>query len=383
MSTRPPLLERFEADLAGLAARDRLRALAPRAGIDFASNDYLALAESPELAEAAAAALARGVPVGGGGSRLLRGNHPEHEALEEEAARFFRAESALFFGAGFSANEALISTLPQREDHIFYDALIHASAHDGMRLARAHRHAFPHNDMEALEHAVRDWRARGGLGRPWIVVESLYSMDGDRAPLDALSEIAARHDAFLMIDEAHATGVYGPNGRGLAAGLEGRENVITVHTCGKALGVFGAIVCLAKPLRDVLVNRCRNFIFATAPSPLVAASVRAALRIVAASDDRRAALAARVALAERELLRQCGVPPSGSQVQPVIVGADARAMSLAGQMRARGYDIRAIRPPTVPEGTARLRLSLTLNATEVQIETMIGHLAEELAREPV
>jgi len=383
MSTRPPLLERFESDLAGLAARDRLRALAPRAGIDFASNDYLALAESPELADAAAAALARGVPVGGGGSRLLRGNHPEHEALEEEAARFFRAESALFFGAGFSANEALLSTLPQREDYIFYDALIHASAHDGMRLARAHRHAFPHNDMEALERALRDWRARGAMGRPWIVVESLYSMDGDRAPLGALSEIAARHDAFLMIDEAHATGVYGPHGRGLAAGLEGCANVVTVHTCGKALGVFGAIVCLAAPLRDVLVNRCRNFIFATAPSPLVAASVRAALRIVAASDDRRAALAARVALAERELLRTCGVAPSGSQVQPVIVGADARAMSLAARMRARGYDIRAIRPPTVPEGTARLRLSLTLNATEAQIEAMICDLAEELERSKV
>lgn len=383
MSKRPSLLERFEEDLASLAARDRLRALAPRAGIDFASNDYLALAESPELAEAAAAALARGVPVGAGGSRLLRGNHPEHEALEAEAARFFKSESALFFGAGFSANEALLSTLPQREDYIFYDSLIHASAHDGMRLARAHRHSFPHNDIEALDRAVRDWRAQGATGRAWIVVESLYSMDGDFAPLDALAEIAARHDAFLMIDEAHATGVYGPNGRGLAAGLEGRENVITIHTCGKALGAFGALVCLAKPLRDFLVNRCRNFIFATAPSPLVAASVRAALQIVAASDDRRAALAARVALAERELLRQCGVAPSGSQVQPVIVGADARAMSLAERMRARGYDIRAIRPPTVPEGTARLRLSLTLNATEAQIETMIGDLAEELAKERV
>jgi 8-amino-7-oxononanoate synthase len=381
MSKSAPLLERFEADLAGLAARDRLRALAPRAGIDFASNDYLALAESSELAAAAAAAIARGVPVGAGGSRLLRGNHPEHEALEAEAASFFHSESALFFGAGFSANEALLSTLPQRDDYIFYDALIHASAHDGMRLARAHRHSFPHNDMNALEQALRDWRARGAMGSPWIVVESLYSMDGDRAPLDDLIAIAGRHEAFLIIDEAHATGVLGPNGRGLAAKYEGRENIITVHTCGKALGVFGALVCLATPLRAFLVNRCRNFIFATAPSPLVAASVRAALQIVEASDDRRAALAARVALAGRELQRQCGVAPSGSQVQPVIVGADGRAMSLAGRMRARGYDIRAIRPPTVPEGTARLRLSLTLNATEAQIEAMIRDLAEELAKD--
>jgi 8-amino-7-oxononanoate synthase len=374
------MLERFRADLAGLAARDRLRALAPRAGLDFASNDYLALAESRELAEAAAAALMRGVPVGAGGSRLLRGNHPEHEALEEEAARFFHAERALFFGAGFSANEALLSTLPQRDDCIFHDALIHASAHDGMRLSRAPRAAFAHNDVNALEEALCGWREKGGAGRAWIVVESLYSMDGDVAPLDDLMDVAGRHEAFLLVDEAHATGVYGPRGRGLAARFEGSENVVTVHTCGKALGVSGALVCLAAPLRDFLVNRCRNFIFATAPSPLVAACVRASLKLVESAEDRREALRARVALAGRELQRLCGVTPSGSQVQPVIVGADARAMSLAARLRARGYDIRAIRPPTVPEGTARLRLSLTLHASEAQIAGMIADLADELSK---
>ncbi|MGJ0394406.1 MAG: 8-amino-7-oxononanoate synthase [Methylocystis sp.] len=374
------MLERYKTDLESLAARDRLRALAPRAGLDFASNDYLALAESRELAEAAAAALARGVPVGAGGSRLLRGNHPEHEALEEEAARFFQAESALFFGAGFSANEALLATLPQREDCIFHDALIHASAHDGMRLSRASRASFPHNDVGALEDAIGGWRARGGKGRPWIAVESLYSMDGDAAPLDALMALADRCEAFLLIDEAHATGVYGAGGRGLAASFEGRENVISVHTCGKALGVSGALVCLASPLRKFLVNRCRNFIFATAPSPLVAACVRASLKIVESAEDRREALRARVALAGRELQRLCNVAPSGSQIQPIVVGPDSLAMSLAARMRARGYDIRAIRPPTVPEGTARLRLSLTLHASEAQIERMIGDLAQELAK---
>jgi 8-amino-7-oxononanoate synthase len=373
------MLERFRADLAGLAARDRLRMLAPRGGLDFASNDYLGLAESRALSEAAAAALARGVPVGAGGSRLLRGNHPEHEALEAEAARFFHAESALFFSAGFSANEALLSTLPQREDKIFHDALIHASAHDGMRLSRATHAAFPHNDIGALDTAIRAWRARGGMGRAWIVVESLYSMDGDAAPLDELAALAARHEAFLLIDEAHATGVHGPGGRGLAARLEGQENVVTVHTCGKALGVSGALVCLPASLRDFLVNRCRNFIFATAPSPLVAACVRASLEIVESADDRRKALRARVALAGRELQRLCNVTPSGSQVQPVIVGADARAMALAARMQGRSYDIRAIRPPTVPEGTARLRLSLTLNVSEEQMSRMIADLAEELA----
>lgn len=375
------MLELWRQDLAGLARRDRLRTLAPRAGLDFASNDYLALAEAPELAAIAQAALARGTPVGAGGSRLLRGNHPEHEALEEEAAQFFGAESALFFGAGFSANEALLATLPQRDDLILHDQLIHASAHDGMRLSRAPHRAFAHNDVNALEDALRDWRRNGGMGRPWIAIESLYSMDGDFAPIADVVAVATRHEGFVLIDEAHATGVYGAGGRGRAAAFEGRENIITVHTCGKALGVSGALVCLAKPLRDFLVNRGRNFIFATAPSPLIAACVRGVLRLVESADDHRADLQARVALAGQELQRLCNISPSGSQIQPIIVGADGRALALAERMRACGYDIRAIRPPTVPEGAARLRLSFTLHASEAQITRMIGDLADALKQE--
>ena len=374
------MLERYTQDLAKLAARDRLRALAPRAGLDFASNDYLALAESPALAEAAASALARGVPVGAGGSRLLRGNHPEHEALEAEAARFFGAESALYFSAGFTANEALLATAPQRDDLIVYDSLAHASAHEGMRLSRAPNASFPHNDVGAAEGAIRDWREKGGRGSAWIVVESLYSMDGDKAPLDDLFALAERSEAFLVIDEAHATGVYGRGGRGLAARLEGRDNVITLHTCGKALGVMGGILCLPRVLRDFLINRCRPFIFATAPSPLIAACVRAALTLIETADDRRAQLAARIAYAGAELRRVCDIEPSGSQIQPIVVGSDARAMTLAARMQAHGYDIRAIRPPTVPEGAARLRIALTLHASEEQVAQMIAHLGEELAR---
>ncbi|MCX7898958.1 MAG: 8-amino-7-oxononanoate synthase [Methylocystis sp.] len=373
------MLDRYHDDLAALAARDRRRALAPRGGVDFASNDYLALAESDELRAAATAALQRGVPIGAGGSRLLRGNHPEHEALEEEAARFFGAESALYFSAGFTANEALLATAPQRQDRIFFDALIHASAHEGMRRARAPSAAFSHNDAGAVEDAIRAWRARGGLGDPWIIVESLYSMDGDKAPLADFASVADRRQAFLVIDEAHATGVYGPGGRGLAAGLEGRENVIALHTCGKALGASGGLLCLPRVLRDFLVNRCRQFIFATAPSPLIAACVRAALTIAAAADDRRAALLSRVDLASNAL-RRIGLMASGSQIQPIIVGADARAVKLAARMRSHGYDIRAIRPPTVPEGSARLRIALTLHASVAQIEAMIARLGEELER---
>ncbi|MBM3564092.1 MAG: 8-amino-7-oxononanoate synthase [Alphaproteobacteria bacterium] len=374
------MLDRYAQDLASLAERGRLRALAPRVGLDFASNDYLALAESPELAAAAHAALARGVPVGAGGSRLLRGNHPEHEALEEEAARFFGAESALYFSAGFTANEALLSTAPQRDDLILYDALAHASVHEGMRLARAPNAPFRHNDVGAAQDAIIAWRAKGGRGRLWIVVESLYSMDGDKAPLDDLHALAMQIDAFLVIDEAHATGVYGPHGRGLAARFEGRGNVITLHTCGKAMGVAGGLLCLPRLLRDFMINRCRPFIFATAPSPLVAACVRAALKIVEGADDRRATLTSRVEFAGAALRRLCAIEPSGSQIQPIVVGSDIRATTLASRLQAHGYDIRAIRPPTVPEGSARLRIALTLNTSGEDVAQMIAHLGEELTR---
>jgi 8-amino-7-oxononanoate synthase len=370
----------YEGDLAELARRGRLRELAPAAGIDFTSNDYLGLAESPELRNAAADALAHAVPVGAGGSRLLRGNHPEHEALEAEAATFFGSETALYFGAGFMANFSIFATLPQKGDLVVYDTLIHASVHQGIRAGRAEHVAAAHNDAGAFEDAIRRWRKGGGKGRPWLAVETLYSMDGDRAPLGDLIAAAERHDAMLVLDEAHATGVFGPDGRGLGAACEGRANVISLHTCGKALGVMGGLVCAPRTMRDFLVNRCRPFIYATAPSPLVAATVRAALGLCRTQPERRERLARLVEHAGDELRRLCGIEPSGSQIQPVIVGTDARALSIAAAMRAQGYDIRAIRPPTVPEGTSRLRIALTLNVGEAAVGEMATVLARELRK---
>src|SRR5215470_18176874 len=201
----------FETDLRRLKERYRFRTLRQRKGVDFTSNDYLGLAESEELRQAAADAIARGVPVGAGGSRLLRGNHSEHDALEAEAAACFGAETALYFGAGYTANHAIFSTLPQRGDMVFHDELVHASAHEGLRHARAERQSIPHNDADAFDTRLKRWRKAGGRGRPWIAVESVYSMDGDSPDLDALVAIADRHDATLVVDEAHATGVLGPD----------------------------------------------------------------------------------------------------------------------------------------------------------------------------
>lgn len=373
-----------ERALKALERRGRLRTLTPRSGVDFSSNDYLGLAASVELAEAVARALDRGVAVGAGGSRLLRGNDPEHEALETEAARVFGAESCLYFGGGFLANYALFSTLPARGDLVVHDTLIHASVLDGVRAGKAAVASAAHNDVGAFDDAIRDWRATGGTGRPWIAVESLYSMDGDTAPLEDLAAVARRHDGVLVIDEAHATGVLGPQGRGLGHALEGAPDVISLHTCGKALGTTGALVLAPRVIRDYLVNRARPFIYATAPSPLMAASVRAALDLVQgeAGAQRRERLASLVAFAGREMARKLGIEASGTHIQPIVLGADERAVSVAKALIAEGFDIRAVRPPTVPEGTARLRLSLTLNAGEEATARLVEALVRALQEVP-
>jgi 8-amino-7-oxononanoate synthase len=369
-----------ETALAALARKGRLRRLSPRGGVDFTSNDYLGLAESAALRDAALAALDRGVPLGAGGSRLLRGNHPEHEALEAEAADFFGSEAALYFPTGFAANAALLAALPRREDLIVHDELIHASVRDGLDPARVPVVEVPHNDVTAIKDAIRDWRARGGVGRTWIAVETLYSMDGDRAPLSDLMALADATDSMLLLDEAHATGVYGDRGRGLGAVYEGRGNVICLHTCGKALGAAGGLVTCPRIYKEFLVNRSRAFVYSTAPSPLMAAVVRAALKLTAAADAERARLQALVTHAGRLMAAFQGWKASGSQIQPVILGADSRAVRFAESLQAAGYDIRAIRPPTVPEGTARLRLAITTHVTEGDLDAVFAHLAAELAK---
>ncbi|MGV1759642.1 8-amino-7-oxononanoate synthase [Rhizobium sp. A22-96] len=375
------LRQRYEVKLRQLAQKGRHRDLSRDTGSDFTSNDYLALTSSPRMRAALVDALDRGVPMGAGGSRLLRGNHAEHEALEQEAAAFFVCEQMLYFGSGYAANLAVLSTLPQRGDLIVHDALIHASAHDGMRTGRADVVSVAHNNADAVEDAILAWRKRGGTGVPWIVVESIYSMDGDRAPLSDLIEIADRNDGFLYIDEAHASGVHGVGGRGYAAGLEGRDNVIVLHTCGKALGAAGALVGANRTLCEFLINRARPFIYATAPSPLQAASVREALAILADEPERRRVLHGLIAFANEQFSERLGVPGSGTQILPVIVGENARATHLAERMRADGFDIRAIRPPTVPHGTARLRITITLNVDRPTIANMVERLAELIATE--
>ncbi|MER9464085.1 8-amino-7-oxononanoate synthase [Mesorhizobium sp. M0387] len=372
-------LARYDATLQGLARKDRLRRLSPRAGLDFSSNDYLGLAASRRLGDAVVAAIARGTPVGATGSRLLRGNAPEHEQLEADAAAFFGADRALFFGSGYIANFALLSALPQKGDLLVLDELAHASMHEGAQAGRAQFVLAAHNDATAVEDAITRWRVAGGMGCVWIVVESLYSMDGDCAPLESLVALADRHGAFIVIDEAHATGVWGPDGRGLAAAFEGRDNIVALHTCGKALGASGGLVTGPRTLCEYLINRCRPFIYATAPSPLMAVVAREALAMLADEPMRRVQLHERIASAGR-LFNRWGVTPSGSQIQPLVIGDVRRTMAVAARLQACGFDIRGVRPPTVPEGTSRLRISLTLNIGEDDISAMVEALVEVLAQ---
>ena len=371
LATTP--FETQAAQLESLRRGSRLRALGPRVGKDFASNDYLGLAGSTLLHDALREGMALGLSAGSGGSRLLRGNHPAHEALEADAAAHFGSQAALFFATGFAANAALFATLPQRGDLVVYDGLIHASAHDGMKLGRAECRPAAHNDPQAFEDVIARWRAEGGTGRVWIAVESLYSMDGDYAPLADLAEVAMLHDAVLVIDEAHATGVFGPGGAGLAHGLAGQPDVITLHTCGKALGCEGALICAPRVVIDFMINRARPFIFSTAPSPLIAHMVRRAIALVAGHDDWREDLIARVRLA-RDLLAPRLAEEQQTQILPVIIGDDARTMRIAASLQRQGFDVRGIRPPTVPQGTARLRISITRNVSTGDIGALVDAL---------
>lgn len=353
-------MNRLQKKLRLLEEAHRYRSLSLPKGIDFTSNDYLGLRDHPALRAAAIAALEGGIAAGAGGSRLLRGHQDEHAALEAFAAEYFSYDRALFFANGFQANYSVFTTLPERHDTVIYDALLHASAKEGIHAGHADKIKVPHNDLNEYEAALR--RAReNSKGALWVAVEALYSMDGDLAPLKELYALAREYDAYLIVDEAHATGVFGANGKGLAEELP-REGLITVHTCGKALGIAGGLVCAEGEVIEALINMARPFIYSTAPMPLQALLVRKAIEISQAEPERRKKLfelrdAANAALGMN----------SPSQILPVILGSDEKAVAVARALQEQGFDVRAIRPPTVPEGTARLRVSLSSSLSEKNI----------------
>jgi 8-amino-7-oxononanoate synthase len=361
-------MDRLAEDLLRLQSEARLRSLKSASGIDFTSNDYLGFRNHPVLRAAAVEALENGLDIGAGGSRLLRGNHPAHESLEATAVKFFGSEAALFFASGYQANLAIMAALPARQDVILFDALIHASLRDGIQSNPAKHMRMPHNDVNALEDMLRKFSSTNHIC--WVVVESVYSMDGDIAPLPELAKLCAQYNAYLVVDEAHGTGVFGLRGAGLTENIS-YERLITLHTCGKALGCAGGLVTASKIIIDTLINRARPFIYSTAPMPLQAVLAEKALELCAAEQATRDKLQNLCAFARKTLALH-----SPSPIMPVIMGADQAALDAAAALQAEGFDVRAIRPPTVPENTARLRI--TINATHS--ENDITRLAAALQR---
>jgi len=361
---------RVERELAALREDSQLRALDHLGGINLCSNDYLGLASDARLKQAVLDSVATARQMGSTGSRLLSGNSPEWEKLEAEFAAFAGTQAALYFGSGYAANVGLLSSLLKPGDVVFSDALNHASLIDGIRLSGAQKIIYPHADLSFLESKLRDHA--NAAGARVIVTESVFSMEGDVAPLVELLRLARKYRADLVVDEAHATGVCGPEGRGVAAELEiEREVLAIVHTCGKALAGAGAFVCCNSELKNYLVNRARTFIFSTAMPPYMAGQIRAALAIARAADDRRAHLCA-LATRLRQNLAAAGIGtgPSTTHIIPVFLGGNEAALHVAAQLQAAGFAAKAIRPPTVPAGTSRVRISLTSQISIEQIDRL-------------
>ncbi len=340
------------------------------------TNDYLGLARHPALAQAAAeAAMAWGV--GSGASRLVAGTLDGHLALEEALARFKRTESAVFFATGYMANLGAVAGLAGKGDFIVSDELNHASLIDACRLSRAEVRVYPHCDADAAARALEDAPA-GAL--KLIVTDAVFSMDGDLAPLKELADIARAAGALLVVDEAHATGVWGPGGRGLVEelGLEGRKEIVIVATASKAMGALGGFVAGAQEVKAAIVHRARSLLYTTAPPPTQVAAVARALEIIAGEEGGR--LRQRLwdnCRLMRGLLGEAGLRVWGQgPIVPVVVGEARRAMAMARALLARGVFAPPMRPPTVPEGTSRVRLSLSAAHTPEEVEMAAGAIID-------
>jgi 8-amino-7-oxononanoate synthase len=373
------LAARVDARLRSLREAGLLRILRAPAGIDLSSNDYLDLARDPRVVAAFQHGVAR-EGAGSTGSRLLRGHRDAFVEVERTFAAFKGAERALYFSSGYLANLGVLTTLPEAGDVIVSDERNHASLIDAMRLSSATRVIVPHNDPAALEDALRAARSAAAAdAQLFVVVESVFSMDGDAAPLAAQAALCRMFDATLIVDEAHACGLCGGRGSGMieAAGLD--PNTISINSAGKALGVGGAFVAGPAWAIDYLVQRARTFVFSTAPPPAVTSAIAESLRIVEAEPARRARVIALARLArERLAAASIDVPAGDSPIVPIVIGDSHRAAAVAERLQARGFDIRAIRPPTVPGGSARLRLSVNARLEDATIVEFVAALSAVL-----
>lgn len=348
--------------------------------VDFSSNDYLGIASDPRIARAAAEQLLASNTTGSAAARLISGTNPEHIELERDLARFKGAEATLLFVSGYAANTGTIPAIVGRRDVIYADELNHASLIDGARLSRAEVRVFPHTDIGALTAMMQD--DVGKFRRKLVVVDSVFSMDGDLFPLDELVSLTRSVGAWTYVDDAHATGILGANGRGSAEhfGVEGEIDIV-MGTLGKALGTAGAFVSGSATLIEYLMNRARSFIFTTASPPAIAAATRAALRIVQDEPWRRDRLADNVRRLRdglRDIGHEAGGDPSG-YIVPVMIGGAEQTTRTGRALSDAGFLVGAVRPPTVPMGKSRLRITVSAAHTPDQIDGLVHALRTTLA----
>src|ERR1700719_2467920 len=369
------LLAELQAGLRELESRSQRRTLIEITGVNLCSNDYLGLADNPALKQSVIEAVTRAARIGATGSRLLAGHAAVWNELEEEFAAFAGSEAALYFGSGYAANIGLLTSLASKNDVFFSDALNHASIIDGIRLSGARKIIYSHRDLNALESSLKENQSKPG--RKLIVTETVFSMEGDVVPLDAIVALAEKYGVGVILDEAHATAVHGPHGRGIATQFLADGRILAaMHTCGKALASAGAFVCGTAVLRDHLINQARIFIFGTALPPYMAEQIRAALHLAAGMNTERAELLSRSQDFAKSLQRD-GWETLGTttQIVPAVIGANDAAVAAAEFLHRAGFAVRAIRPPTVPPGTARIRFSVSHKITATELEKLATSLS--------
>lgn len=348
--------------------------------VDFSSNDYLGFARNEAVFEEVHAFLAaRNLRVNGAtGSRLLSGNHSVYPETEEYIARFHQAEAALIFNSGYDANVGFFSSVPQRHDIILYDELSHASIRDGIQMSLARSFKFKHNDLNDLENLLTRYSRtteNEQLATVFIITESVFSMDGDSPDLKRMTALSEKHNAYLVVDEAHALGVLGENGEGLVQQLKLQDKVFArIMTFGKALGCHGAAVLGSEPLRSYLINFARSFIYTTGLSPHSVATILVAYQHLAKSQQEREKLFQNIAFFKQSLPSSIFHLPSSSTIQSVIIPGNERVKSIAQHLQQNGFEVKPILSPTVPEGQERLRFCLHSFNTETQIEQVLAIL---------
>lgn len=372
-----PLSIKLQQKLAERAAQGNLRALKTTSGLtDFCSNDYLGLARSEKLRALIHKEEEKytHLPLGATGSRLLSGNNPLFEELESIIARYHHAEAALLFNSGYTANVGLLSALPQRGDTVLYDEASHASMKDGLRLSFAKSYSFRHNSVEDLRQKLQRTS-----GQAYVLVESVYSMDGDQAPLRELAQICNAHQAALIVDEAHAVGLYGEKGEGLVSALELEQEVFArVLTYGKAMGLHGAAVVGPQVLREFLINYSRAFIYTTGLPTHALVALKCAYTLLPELAEERARVKQLAHLLYRKLnnISSISCSPEGSVILSVFLQQPQRLKELAAALQQQGFDVRPVLPPTVPQGTERLRVIVHAFNSEEEIEGLVQAIAK-------